>query len=105
VEYGGNGSASASFTLATLADSAGPGVAMTAFFEKFANSGQITVTRRQPAGSAALYLVGTSEDPPPIHHAAAWASKDGQWLFGAEATDDAALEALVTTFVDLAKTS
>jgi hypothetical protein len=104
VEYGGEASASASFTLAPLTEAAGPGVSMTAFFETFANSGQIAATRRQPPDSAVLYLVGTSADPPPIHPAAAWATKDGQWLFGAEATDEASLEALVTTFDNLAKT-
>jgi hypothetical protein len=104
VKYGGEGSASASFTLAPLTEAAGPGVSMTTFFETFANSGQITAAQRQPPGSAVLYLVGTSADPPPIHPAAAWATKDGQWLFGAEATDEATIEALVATFDRLAKT-
>jgi hypothetical protein len=104
IHYGGPGSASASLTVVPLAQAAYPGASMGAFFEEFANSGQFRLTERQPAGSRVLYLVGTTTDQP-AHPVAAWARPDGQWLYGAEASDGADLSRLVSTFDAAARAS
>lgn len=97
VVYAGPGSASATLTIMSLGEAAGPNTKMGTFFEALASNGQFQVILRQPLDSKVLYLVGTTTDGP-VQPAAAWAAPDGHWLYGAEATDEATLLAMVSSF-------
>lgn len=95
--YGRVGEPKATLTIAPLKEAAGPSMSMPTFFESFAESGQFTITSRQPTHSKALYFVGVTNESPQLQ-VAAWARRDGQYLFGAEAAGSDLLGQLVRAF-------
>jgi hypothetical protein len=96
-QYGRAGEATATLTIAPLKEAAGPGMSMSSFFESFVRSGQFRVTARQPGRSEALCVVGELNESPHMQ-AAAWAHRDGRYLFAAEAAESGLLSSLVRAF-------
>jgi len=99
--YGRPGEPTAILTTAPLKEAAGPSMSMTGFFDAFVRSGQLTVVSRQPPHSDVLYAVGVLNDSPHLQ-VAAWARRDGQYLFGAEASGNELLVRLLSAFQNAA---
>jgi hypothetical protein len=81
------------FTVQSLAEAA-PGMAMNDFFTRFKNSGEFTVSAQNSPGAALLWLSAAGQPPYNLHFAAVAAS-GGKWLFGIDAVDTPAFDALV----------
>jgi hypothetical protein len=87
----------ASLVITSLVEAAGPNHDMPTFFERFAVDGQISVQQRNTPTSRLLFLTGPAVDPA-RGVAAAWARRDGHWLFGVEAANPALLSDLINAF-------
>jgi hypothetical protein len=80
VTYTAAGQSSITLTVESLADAAGPNVAMADFFHRFVTSGQI---KAKAQGTAPLFYV-TGQTADSQLPAAAWARADGDWLYAVE---------------------
>lgn len=81
------------FTVQPLAEAA-PGMAMNDFFPWFKNSTEFTVRAQNSPGAALLWFSAEGQ-PPYNHEVLALAASGGKWLFGIDAVDTTAFDALV----------